>query len=104
MGYIYIILLLHSLDNGTCKHYKKSRRWLRFPCCGRAFPCDICHEEQNPDGHAIIWANRMICGECSREQPFSNERPCSNCGSMTTPIAKAHFWEGGKGCRDVTKL
>jgi len=22
-------------ENGACKHYKKSMRWLRFPCCGR---------------------------------------------------------------------
>lgn len=22
-------------DMGTCKHYKKSFRWLRFPCCGK---------------------------------------------------------------------
>ena len=21
--------------NGTCRHYKKSHRWLRFPCCGK---------------------------------------------------------------------
>lgn len=20
--------------NGTCKHYRHSYRWLRFPCCG----------------------------------------------------------------------
>uniref|UniRef100_A0A1I8JQZ7 C3H1-type domain-containing protein n=1 Tax=Macrostomum lignano TaxID=282301 RepID=A0A1I8JQZ7_9PLAT len=25
-------------SNGTCRHYKRSYRWLRFPCCGRAFP------------------------------------------------------------------
>lgn len=24
------------LDNGTCKHYKKSFRWFRFPCCGKS--------------------------------------------------------------------
>jgi hypothetical protein len=30
--------------NGGCQHFKKSLRWLRFKCCGRAFPCPICHE------------------------------------------------------------
>ena len=29
--------------NGACDHYTKSMRWLRFPCCGRAYPCDVCH-------------------------------------------------------------
>jgi hypothetical protein len=24
-------------DLGKCKHFKKSRRWLRFSCCGKAF-------------------------------------------------------------------
>ena len=70
-------------DEGTCKHYKKSYRWLRyvfmlsvhvylihiiymaqvcinvictvltmifssvnrFPCCGKVYPCDVCHED-----------------------------------------------------------
>jgi len=24
-------------NNGTCKHYKNSCRWFRFPCCGKYF-------------------------------------------------------------------
>ena len=64
-------------EDGACKHYKKSMRWLRFPCCGRgtlfpsparpydsnlstAFPCDQCHDEQTD--HKCDWAKRMICG------------------------------------------
>lgn len=30
--------------NGACSHYKHSYRFFRFPCCGKAFPCDICHD------------------------------------------------------------
>jgi hypothetical protein len=30
-------------DLGKCAHFKKSRRWLRWSCCGKAFPCPICH-------------------------------------------------------------
>ncbi|KAJ3058580.1 hypothetical protein HDU98_005341, partial [Podochytrium sp. JEL0797] len=48
--------------NGACTHYRKSYRWFRFPCCGRAFSCDLCHEESKSDGHEMQWANRMICG------------------------------------------
>eukprot|EP00727_Mastigamoeba_balamuthi_P014116 m51a1_g9327 putative ubiquitin (806) ;mRNA; f:4818-8686 len=58
-------------EDGTCKHYKQSYRWLRFPCCGRAWPCDTCHDE-NSD-HPAEWATRMICGHCSKEQPFSQK-------------------------------
>lgn len=34
-------------ENGTCKHYRKSYRWFRFSCCGIAYPCDVCHDEQS---------------------------------------------------------
>jgi hypothetical protein len=32
-------------DNGACKHYRHSYRWLRFPCCGKCGrPCPWpCH-------------------------------------------------------------
>ncbi|KAK3096608.1 hypothetical protein FSP39_001645 [Pinctada imbricata] len=88
-------------DEGTCKHYKKSFRWLRFPCCGKAYPCDICHDSK--EDHEMIFANRMICGHCSKEQPFSVDKPCSGCSMALTKSRTAH-WEGGKGCRDRVKM
>ena len=36
-------------NKGACKHYKHSHRWMRFPCCGKAYPCDVCHAEA--EGH-----------------------------------------------------
>ncbi len=30
-------------SNGCCKHYKGSNRYFRFQCCGKAYPCDECH-------------------------------------------------------------
>lgn len=39
---------------------------IRFPCCGRAYPCDVCHDE-NQD-HPMELATRMICGYCAKEQ------------------------------------
>lgn len=83
-------------EKGTCKHYGKSYRWLRFPCCGRAFPCDTCHDEQTDHPHE--WANRMLCGLCSHEQPFSKDK-CTYCGAAQTRSRSA-FWEGGDGCRN----
>ncbi|EDO32099.1 predicted protein [Nematostella vectensis] len=83
-------------ENGTCKHYKKSYRWLRFPCCGKCYPCDVCHEES--ENHEMVFASRMVCGYCSKEQ-----NPCVACKSSMTRAKSAH-WEGGKGCRDKTVM
>lgn len=90
-------------DGGICKHYKKSFRWLRFPCCGKAYPCDKCHEEQEGGSHEMKFATRMICGHCCKEQPFAAERPCIGCANFMTKKPTAH-WEGGRGCRDKIRM
>ncbi|GFQ96568.1 uncharacterized protein C18H10.09 [Trichonephila clavata] len=89
-------------DLGACKHYKKSYRWLRFPCCGRLYPCDICHDEKEAD-HDMKYASRMICGFCSKEQPYSKEKPCLSCSSSMVNKS-GPFWEGGKGCRNTVLM
>ncbi|XP_028406973.1 uncharacterized protein LOC114529384 isoform X2 [Dendronephthya gigantea] len=88
-------------ENGTCKHYKKSYRWMRFPCCGKCYPCDKCHEDAERE-HDMEQATRMICGHCSKEQPFSQNN-CVSCKSSMTAIHTSH-WEGGKGCRNKIKM
>jgi hypothetical protein len=88
---------------GACKHYAKSKRWLRFPCCGKAYACDICHEEATAGDHEMEWARHQICGFCSHEQPYS-QKPCA-CGAVLASSSKSsHFWEGGKGCRNLAQL
>ena len=89
-------------EKGTCKHYRKSFRWLRFPCCGKVFPCDICHDEGTTDRHKSGWATRMSCGHCSREVPFSDNK-CV-CGGYPTDNRSTSFWEGGKGCRNTVTM
>jgi len=89
-------------NEGTCKHYKKSFKWFRFPCCGRAFPCDICHEENVKGSHEMTRANRILCGMCSRDQPIS-DKPCV-CGFNPFGTRRSHFWEGGTGMRDQNRL
>lgn len=89
-------------DKGTCKHYKQSHRWLRFPCCGRAYPCDVCHDEDQD--HPMDLATRMICGFCAKEQVYGNGKPCVACGSMMTKGSHTSHWEGGQGCRNQTKM
>ena len=48
------------------------------------------------------FANRMICGFCSTEQPYSKES-CTFCKGSVIKTRSA-FWEGGKGCRDQKKM
>jgi uncharacterized CHY-type Zn-finger protein len=85
---------------GACDHYKHSYRWLVFPCCSTAYPCDVCHDLAAD--HVHEWAKRMICGHCAREQPYANQ-PCVACGASlgrraAGPVSR--HWEGGKGQRN----
>eukprot|EP00835_Amoeboradix_gromovi_P001741 NODE_86_length_22163_cov_0.379442.p4 type:complete len:467 gc:universal NODE_86_length_22163_cov_0.379442:18873-20273(+) len=87
--------------NGACTHYSKSFRWLRFPCCGRAYACDICHDKN--EDHGWLHAPKQICGFCSNEQN-SNLSICKSCNKEMTKSNTSAFWEGGTGTRDVTKM
>lgn len=86
--------------NGSCKHYK-SKRWQRFPCCHKLYPCHQCHDLDAD--HSAEWANRMVCGYCSVEQAMGDE--CSKCGKELAVVKQstAH-WEGGQGKRDVSTM
>ncbi|KAI1337075.1 hypothetical protein F5Y15DRAFT_392304 [Xylariaceae sp. FL0016] len=86
---------------GTCPHYKKSYRWFRFSCCSKVHPCDQCHDDA--EDHPQEWANRMICGWCSREQNYAVEA-CVFCGRSVIGKRGKGFWEGGKGTRDKTMM
>lgn len=84
---------------GTCKHYSKSYRWFRFSCCNKVYPCDKCHDDATD--HPNEFANRMICGWCSREQPYKPEEcAMQGCKRSITGRTGTGFWEGGKGTRD----
>ncbi|KAF2223823.1 hypothetical protein BDZ85DRAFT_262229 [Elsinoe ampelina] len=80
---------------GKCQHYSKSYRWFRFSCCSKVYPCDRCHDNENPN-HTHEFANRMICGYCSREQNYRPE-DCGVCHSVLIGKKGHGFWEGGKG-------
>ncbi|ORD94527.1 YNS9 [Enterospora canceri] len=83
---------------GTCKHYPKSYRWFRFPCCGSLYPCDVCHNEDT--NHEMEYANKMVCGLCSKEQGIKAECDCG----MSLKKKSSQFWEGGKGNRNKSTL
>ncbi|KAF4977514.1 hypothetical protein FZEAL_5993 [Fusarium zealandicum] len=79
--------------HGVCSHYRKSYRWFRFSCCNRVFPCDRCHDAECDHEHE--WANRMICGWCSREQNYAVES-CNFCGRSVIGKKGRGFWEGSR--------
>ena len=85
--YVHVTLTgLHWLHPHTADHsWPGVSRWLRFPCCGRRFACDLCHEEQT-DGHEMKWAQRMVCGYCSHEQPLGEQ--CKHCGKRIARSAR----------------
>lgn len=84
-------------NRGACEHYRKSYRWFRFSCCQKVHACDRCHDEA--ENHLNEWANRMICGYCSREQNYAVAN-CGFCGRSVVGRRGRGFWEGGKGTRD----
>jgi hypothetical protein len=91
-------------DLGKCKHFRKSRRWLRFSCCGKAFPCPTCHEQSGcPAAVCGVMASRMICGQCSREQNFGNGL-CLFCAFNMVKSSSGQHWQGGEGGRDRATL
>lgn len=89
---------------GACKHFKKSYKWYRFACCGRAFPCPECHVESGCPAAALgAHASRMICGKCSMEQAYSPARACEKCGFSMQPKGSAH-WDDGAGTRNLAVM
>ncbi|CAE7261891.1 unnamed protein product, partial [Symbiodinium pilosum] len=89
---------------GACRHFKKSYKWYRFACCGRAFPCPQCHADSGcPAAGLGAQASRMICGKCSMEQSYSPARPCEKCGFAMIAKGSAH-WDDGGGTRSITAM
>jgi hypothetical protein len=78
---------------GACKHFKKSLKWMRFPCCGRMYPCPVCHELDGCTNASTTLATTMICGKCSEEQAFGTGK-CSACSF--------HMGKGGRDTRQST--
>jgi hypothetical protein len=115
-------------DYGICRHYRRSFRWFRFPCCRRVYACDVCHdllagtqtEAQSRASsskevavaglssgkHRHELALFQICGFCSTEAAVNREARCHACGTSLVKPGSAPgtlgsgFWEGGSGTRD----
>lgn len=89
-------------DQGTCSHYRKSKRWFRFSCCNKLYPCDICHDGH--EDHSYDYAKKHVCGLCSREQTIVSGKPCVCGHEFEKAPQKQAFWEGGKGVRNKSVM
>ncbi|KAJ2615363.1 hypothetical protein H4S08_001263 [Coemansia sp. RSA 1365] len=94
-------------DHGSCKHFRRSQRWLRFPCCGKTYPCVSCHDDK--EDHAHEYAQVMLCGHCAKEQSISRTEKsglCIGCGAQVIRKVDGNhaFWQGGTGVRDRTRM
>ncbi|KAG3036464.1 hypothetical protein PC121_g276 [Phytophthora cactorum] len=89
---------------GACNHYRHSLRWFRFQCCGKALPCNVCHDSSDcSKANMGILASRMICGLCSKELSCSVKVcPCGN--DVASKKTTTHHWEGGTGCRNYFRM
>ncbi|PIA14030.1 hypothetical protein COEREDRAFT_47826 [Coemansia reversa NRRL 1564] len=94
-------------DRGSCKHFRRSQRWLRFPCCGKTYPCVSCHDDK--EDHAHEYAQVMLCGHCAKEQTISRTEKsglCIGCGAQVISKVDGNhaFWQGGTGVRDRARM
>jgi uncharacterized CHY-type Zn-finger protein len=89
-------------DQGTCSHYRKSKRWFRFSCCNKLYPCDNCHDGH--EDHHVEFAKKHVCGLCSREQNIVSGKPCICGHEFEKAPQKQAFWEGGKGVRNKSAM
>ena len=59
----------------VCSHYQR-RCLVRFPCCGKFYPCHRCHNESedcSDDQARAINATHIRCTICYHEQPVRRE-------------------------------
>lgn len=51
-----------------CEHFVNITYWMLPPCCGRHYCCNKCHDKK--ETHSWLYADKMVCMFCSREQPY----------------------------------
>lgn len=61
---------------------------MRFPCCAKVFPCDICHDKAS--NHHCDFAKTILCGFCSKEQNSKNNE-CIHCGKQISTAGSGKF-------------
>ncbi len=83
-------------DETRCVHYRTPLDIIaiKFKCCGRYYPCHLCHQET--ESHAARqWpadeqdAQAILCGACKTELTISAYRATDNCPNCSAPFNPA---------------
>ncbi|WP_209374207.1 CHY zinc finger protein [Brevibacterium renqingii] len=90
-----------TVDEHTrCVHYATELDIvaIRFACCGRYYPCHLCHVE-TADHPAEQWPREQwnqpatLCGSCWAEltiETYKNVDDCPECAASFNPACAAH--------------
>jgi uncharacterized CHY-type Zn-finger protein len=84
-----------------CEHYHGPNDIvaLKFKCCGKWFPCHLCHEELAQHDAAVWPANKfdslaVVCGACGRQlsvrEYLECDSTCPGCGRSFNPNCAKH--------------
>ncbi len=87
-------------DQTRCIHYRTELDVIaiKFACCGRYYPCHLCHAEAETHG-AIQWAvadqetKAVLCGVCNAELSIATYLKidsCPECGAAFNPGCRLH--------------
>ena len=92
-----------DVDEETrCAHYhlEKDIIAIKFKCCGRYFPCHLCHEEV-ADHPAEQWGlnereeKAVLCGHCGSELSIKaymeSGSSCPTCKAAFNPGCARHY-------------
>ncbi|MFD7307264.1 CHY zinc finger protein [Promicromonospora sp. NPDC059942] len=91
-----------TVDEQTrCVHYRTELDVIaiRFACCGRYYPCHLCHDETADHGSRPWPAGSgheraVLCGVCRTELTIDGYRgapSCPRCAAAFNPRCAAHY-------------
>ena len=88
-------------DETRCSHYHSEADIiaLKFKCCGKWFPCHLCHQEL-AQHDAVVWPEQefhsvaVLCGGCGRQMSVREYLDCASicpaCGRSFNPGCAKH--------------
>jgi uncharacterized CHY-type Zn-finger protein len=95
-------------DETRCIHYRtpKDVIAIKFKCCGRYYPCHLCHDE-SADHPPRSWPRQqwdqlaVLCGVCQREMAIRTYLGSTSCPNCRAPLnercaAHAHLYFDGQ--------